>query len=85
MRLIDADVLKETIPYTKPYSIACTGLTRDEVLSIIDYANVVDPVIHAVWVCKWECSNCGFDAMEEKLKWKFCPNCGAKIEMKGEL
>lgn len=30
----------------------------------------------------WNCSECGFDAdgADEKPEWKYCPNCGAKME-----
>lgn len=30
----------------------------------------------------WACSECGFDAdgAEEKPEWKYCPNCGAKMD-----
>lgn len=32
----------------------------------------------------WNCSVCGFDAdgADEKPAWKFCPNCGAKMDGK---
>lgn len=31
----------------------------------------------------WECSNCGYDAdgVEEKPIWKFCPKCGARMDL----
>lgn len=34
----------------------------------------------------WACSECGFDAdgAEEKPEWKYCPNCGAKMDGGGE-
>jgi hypothetical protein len=77
----------------------CTLLTQDEVLQIIDETITIYamPVIHATWnereddyadrnpvYYTWECSNCGFDAKREGPKWKYCPNCGAKMG-KGDL
>lgn len=33
----------------------------------------------------WNCSKCGFDAdgAEERPDWKFCPNCGARMDLGG--
>ena len=30
----------------------------------------------------WNCSECGFDAdgADERPDWKYCPNCGAKMD-----
>ena len=30
----------------------------------------------------WNCSECGFDAdgADEKPDWKYCPNCGARMD-----
>jgi rubrerythrin len=55
------------------------------------------PVEYATWIGisdgvadgkpvydRWECSECGYYAGEEKPKWSFCPNCGKPI-WKGEL
>lgn len=35
----------------------------------------------------WACSECGFDAdgAEEKPEWKYCPNCGAKMDLEGKI
>lgn len=55
----------------------------------------VAPVVHGTWLGYadgyadgelvydiWECSNCGYDAdgAEEEPTWKFCPNCGARMD-----
>ena len=55
----------------------------------------VEPVVHGQWegtadgyaggelvYDMWSCSECGFDAdgAEEKPEWKFCPNCGARMD-----
>lgn len=83
MRLIDADALLSDIAKTIEES-GCVN-HESEIIDCIEYANVVDPVIHAVWVGRWECSNCGHCANVEHSEWQYCPNCGAKIEMEGEL
>lgn len=59
----------------------------------------VEPVRHGRWegtadgyadgelvYDMWACSECGFDAdgAEEKPEWKYCPNCGAKMDLEGE-
>ena len=48
--------------------------------------------IHAAWcqecsstaggntVIEWRCSNCGAEYEAEDLEWKFCPQCGAKMD-----
>ena len=55
----------------------------------------VAPVVHGSWdgaadgyadgelvYDMWSCSVCGFDAdgADEKPTWKYCPNCGAKMD-----
>ena len=55
----------------------------------------VAPVVHGSWdgsadgyadgelvYDMWNCSVCGFDAdgADEKPAWKYCPNCGAKMD-----
>ena len=55
----------------------------------------VAPVRHGYWVGTgdgyadgelvydmWACSECGFDAdgADEKPDWKYCPNCGARMD-----
>ena len=57
----------------------------------------VAPVVHGSWdgtadgyadgelvYDMWSCSVCGFDAdgADEKPTWKYCPNCGAKMDGK---
>lgn len=51
--------------------------------------------IHAAWcqecsstvggdtVIEWRCSNCGAEYEAEDLDWKFCPQCGAKMDKGG--
>ena len=51
------------------------------------YTNVADvqPVVHAEWICHepeiglyYSCSKCGHNALQGM--YKFCPNCGAKMD-----
>ena len=45
----------------------------------------VQPVVHAEWICHepeiglyYSCSKCGHNALQGM--YKFCPNCGAKMD-----
>ena len=87
MRLIDADALLIDIEKTIEES-GCVN-HESEIMDCIEYAPVIDTksLIHAVWVGRWECSNCGYCGYRENpehSEWQYCPNCGAKIEMEGE-
>lgn len=68
--------------------------TIDQVIDYEPAADVA-PVVHGRWdgtadgyadgelvYDMWSCSVCGFDAdgADEKPAWKFCPNCGAKMD-----
>lgn len=59
----------------------------------------VEPVRHGEWegtadgyadgelvYDMWNCSECGYDAdgAEEQSEWKYCPNCGAKMDSEEE-
>lgn len=55
-------------------------------------ADVVE-VVHGEWIKNWEigwsaCSHCGKGYLWEDYKgvadWKYCPNCGAKIDSRRE-
>ena len=87
MRLIDADALMESL---------CDELGEDEVLyrippDAIDEAPTIEaaPVVHGRWddFCNGKmccCSACKaeFDNACNEIhgEWKFCPNCGAKMD-----
>lgn len=63
---------------------------KDEINGIISYEpKEMVEVIHALWIKNWEigwsaCSHCGKGYLWEDYKgvadWKYCPNCGAKID-----
>lgn len=69
----------------------CGYCTDDISISSIPAADVA-PVVHGKWghthtsesyfnEC-WRCSACGFDDTEG-FGFKFCPNCGAKMDQLG--
>jgi hypothetical protein len=84
MKLIDACALQEE------YKARHSGKR----LLLIDVAPTVDavPVVHGRWNCSDDayesavCSACGWDTTEPwayiKEWFKFCPNCGARMERK---
>lgn len=95
MRLIDADALVKCIEdlpncyngFSDTYDKAC-------IIGVIDEQPTaeVEPVKHGRWIYDnqfhWyraSCSECGYkrvtDIKAEKWNgWKYCPNCGAKME-----
>ena len=98
MRLIDADQLRfveaciePTFVWDKPHWE--TIILKDR----IDNAPTVDaqPVRHGQWIGisdgdadgfpvydEWECSCCGVVFEDEEPPYKYCPNCGAKMDGK---
>lgn len=64
-----------------------------EILTAMPTADVIE-VVHADWIKNWEigwsaCSHCGKGYLWEDYKgvadWKYCPNCGAKIDSRREI
>ena len=90
MRLIDADALKEKLPNTYRNGFEncreCRLLEREEVNAYIDRMPTIDAahVKHGKWIDKGSlscrCSKCGCKNGHES---KFCPNCGAKMDLEG--
>ena len=89
MRLIDADKLMESL---NPKESVWVGLVLSE---LIDNAPTVDaePVRYGHWEHlyggQYKCSNCGAwwgseYADEITNDFYYCPNCGAKMDRKGE-
>lgn len=82
MRAIDADKFKEwmKIPEHMFNANADKYFTR-----AIDKQPTLDikPVVHAHWISKkqeWQCSNCGKGYWSMNHWFKFCPECGARID-----
>jgi rubrerythrin len=88
VRLIDANALKEWL--------GCDGdnkyrsMIMHEIADRIDEQPAIDavPVVHGKWESCWEdwrhqlegnkCSVCGFEYFGNLFK--YCPNCGAKMD-----
>lgn len=82
-RLIDADALK--------IDIACVYGSNPKYLNWLNNAPTVDavPVRHGKWLPEnramdayWVCSCCGFpsEAHGAFKIYKYCPNCGARMD-----
>lgn len=94
MRLIDADVLIESV---HAYGVRGSGWSEDErerdVCNTIDITPTVDakPVVRGKWIDKcardWHCSVCGkpspihFDGYCISDKLDYCCRCGAKMDL----
>lgn len=85
MRLIDADALPK---YTG------MALSAVDVAMAVENAPTIDPVKHGKWIEHtepepwdrhqawfWTCSECGAVGIDE---FRYCPNCGAKMERSEE-
>lgn len=83
MRLIDADALK--------FDIMCVYGSNPQYIRWLNHAPTVDavPVRHGKWLPEnrtmdafWVCSCCGFpsEAHGAFKIYKFCPNCGARMD-----
>ena len=95
MRLGDLDALREKIDELEPY-IDCdenstTWILSDEVYNAIDNAPTVERP-QGEWKVYGKqggipitdmCSNCRYEMKWYKNKYKFCPNCGAKMRKGG--
>lgn len=73
--------------------IACGSFVQGLAVAckLADTAEVVDPVKHGHWMeskclddCFWVCSCCKFpsQATAANKLYVYCPNCGAKMEVK---
>ena len=94
-RLIDANELLAKM--AKPYYQKC-GTKRVPASATVWAAALVNqaPTVDAVEVVhgRWEtgaefnvgdvCSSCYFDSKQNGTTWRHCPNCGAKMDLKGE-
>lgn len=53
------------------------------VLSLVESAPAVDPVIHAHWIEEEDCqicSNCGEEHCWDEYRASYCDTCGAKMD-----
>lgn len=94
-RLINADRLKKSFEANTPIAFQdCVP----GIHSVIDLEPTVDaePVIHGKWIYgndfHWytaSCSACGYQRRTDIKatgwnQWKYCPNCGAKMDERKE-
>lgn len=84
MRLIDADALRERA--IKVFAVKDHWYMKAVGTREIDKAPTIDaaPVVHGKWIFNddwWEfrCSLCQ-GAIGNIKKYKFCPNCGARMD-----
>lgn len=93
MTLIDLNALKEWIenwlvmnkhyhPYSKNNSIPIS-----ELYDVLEIMPTVELVNHGHWIkspISWMCSCCGtaYTVARIETDGKFCPHCGAKMEIK---
>lgn len=100
MRLIDADALIDAIKnrieedreiYPNFSRFSRVGMRI--VINIIKVQDTVDPVKHGHWEeskclddCFWVCSCCKFpsQAVAAPKLYKYCPNCGARMDGDGK-
>lgn len=91
MRLIDADEIdvREVICGASDFAQDI----REAVQRIIDRQPTIEaaPVVHARWELfgdhgmsvVYQCTHCGFRRVESLIS-AYCPNCGARMDGKGE-
>lgn len=93
MRIIDADELRENLEWCKSQSGQYNDIYWDDVIERLDAQPTIDaaPVKHGRWeyipsdgnfrailICS-KCKKC----VGEYDRYKFCPNCGAKMDLEG--
>lgn len=87
MRLIDADAFIERLKKDPLFPL----VERYGLTSVIYTQKTVDPVKHGRWTKlyqgNYKCSECGdwwaTDDEEEIKTFRYCPNCGAKMDEEG--
>ena len=83
MRLIDADRMKEELLWG---NVFLPAIQTNTLVDLIDNQPTIDPESlrpsgrwddagYVVW-----CSNCGEPYLPAYKSYKYCPNCGAKME-----
>ena len=94
-RLIDADEIIEKVKLLIQVDkeAGCIGTRLFTLKNVIDFLNeaeTVDPVKHGHWEeskclddCFWVCSCCKFpsQAVAAPKLYKYCPNCGARMDV----
>lgn len=65
--------------------VCLTDLEIGIEMTIMDYTDAADvaPVVHAEWRyvgSNWECSNCLFPVYSKSKFYRYCPQCGARMD-----
>lgn len=95
--LKEVDNLKKSPWYNDDYGFGTKQARHDGVECVVDLcikqapaADVVE-VVHGEWIAhgyKWRCSVCNhrlnLDGTPTENGFYFCPNCGAKMDRKGD-
>lgn len=98
MRLIDADEIIEKVKLLIQVDkeAGCIGTRLFTLKNVIDFLNeaeTIDTVKHGHWEeskclddCFWVCSCCKFpsQAVAAPKLYKYCPNCGARMDGDGK-
>lgn len=99
MRLIDADEVIEKVKLLIQVDkeAGCIGTRLFTLKNVIDFLNeseTIAPVKHGHWEeskclddCFWVCSCCKFPSQASAAHklYKYCPNCGARMDEKEDL
>lgn len=94
MRLIDAEPIKNFIVggLNNPDKKNAFGYDAIQILTEIEFAPTVEavPVVHGRWLSEMHgnsnngtCSVCGSHEHAYAFGWKYCPNCGARMDGEG--
>lgn len=82
--LEEADKRRSEVNYHDDAEI-CTGM--DAIIEVIEDISAVDaePVRHGRWTFPWTSPECSACRKTQKWTSKFCPNCGAKMDLEGNV
>lgn len=89
MRLINADVLRaDVLEWENCYNGFSDTYDKARIIDAIDEQPTIEaePVRRGRWIrepnCWYRCEVCGghYPSIADNMKYKYCPNCGAKME-----
>lgn len=93
MYLIDRGKLLMQMMHKFHYELpdGCNNPLYGDVMKVIEDAPLIEaePVRHGVWVCGDYydigdvCSECDWDSLVSPCDYRYCPNCGAKMDLEG--
>lgn len=88
--LISRSKLLNVMKNSLPFRMNANGMER--AVEMVKNADAIDaePVRHGRWtgfdpyIGSTECSECGYKIVFAGAKYKYCPNCGAKMDLEEE-